>query len=163
MNTLPLRILSGRAREDDIRKFTALWERLNNQEDRKFACAILYACAEANRELFLKIGEDKTMQSVLREIMRDEFTLVRNEGLRQGRNEGLRQGRNEGLRQGRNEGAADMQNLMAERMIRAGKPADEISLFTGLDKKALDFLAQKINTALVLDSFKEPDSAGRRV
>ena len=85
---LPLEILTGRAKETDVRKFAEYRETLTEKGDRDDANAVMYACAEANRELFQKIWEDQTMQGVLREIMKDEFLAVAQENRANGKAEG---------------------------------------------------------------------------
>ena len=65
------------------------------------------------------------MYGVLREIMKDEFVKERQEG--------------------RQECQLDMMNSVAERMISAGKPGDEISLFTTLKRQDIDKIARRLN------------------
>ena len=73
------------------------------------------------------------MYGVLREIMKDDFVKERQEG------------RQEGWQEGRQEGQLDMMNSVAERMISAGKPGDEISLFTTLKRQDIDRIALRMN------------------
>ena len=69
------------------------------------------------------------MYGVLREIMKDDFVRERQEG------------RQEGWQ----EGQLDIMNSVTERMIRAGKPGDEISLFTTLKRQDIDRIARRLN------------------
>ena len=57
------------------------------------------------------------MYGVLREIMKDDFVKERQDTL----------------------------NTVAERMISAGKPGDEISLFTTLKRQDIDRIARRLN------------------
>ena len=57
------------------------------------------------------------MYGVLREIMKDDFVKERQDTL----------------------------NSVAERMISAGKPGDEISLFTTLKRQDIDRIAHRLN------------------
>ena len=57
------------------------------------------------------------MYGVLREIMKDDFVKERQDTL----------------------------NSVAERMISAGKPGDEISLFTTLKRQDIDRIARRLN------------------
>ena len=114
---LPLQILTGRAREADVRKFAAYRVNLAERSDQIFADAVLWACSEANADLFRKLKEEETMYGVLREIMKDDFVKERQDTL----------------------------NTVAERMISAGKPGDEISLFTNLERQDIDRIAHRLN------------------
>ena len=126
---LPLQILTGRAREADVRKFASYRINLAERSDQIFADAVLWACSEANADLFRKLKEEETMYGVLREIMKDDFVKERQEG----------------WQEGRQEGQLDMMNSVAERMISAGKPGDEISLFTTLKRQDIDKIARRLN------------------
>ena len=39
----------------------------------------------------------------------------------------------------------DTLNIVAERMVRAGKTGDEISLFTNLERREIDTIARRLN------------------
>ena len=116
-----LQILTGNAREEDVRKFTEYRSTLTDPVDKMFADAVLWACSEANLELFRKMKEEERMYGALREIMKEE------------------------LLQERQEGRKEEQNTFAERMISAGKPGSEISLFTDLGRQDIDKIARKMN------------------
>ena len=64
---------------------------------------------------------------------------------RESRQEGLRDGRREGRREGLRDGADNAFKTMAERMIQAGKPGGEISLFTNLGRSDIDIIAKRLN------------------
>ena len=117
---LPLRILTGRAKEPDVLKFVEYRGNLTEKEDKAYADAVMWACAEANRDLFRKFQEDEKMQGVLREIMHDELVKERQEGVREAKVD------------------------FVERMINAGRPGDEISLFTALGRQDIDAIASKL-------------------
>ena len=69
---LPLLILTGHAKESDIRKFLEYRERLTDKGDIKYADAVVWASAEANKNIFTRMKEDN-MKGALREIMMDEI------------------------------------------------------------------------------------------
>ena len=54
-------------------------------------------------------------------------------------------GRQEGLREGLRDGADNAFRTMAERMIQAGKPGGEISMFTNLGRSDIDVIAKRLN------------------
>ena len=121
---LPLVILTGRAKETDVRSFAEFRETLTEKGDRDDANAVMYACAEANRELFRKIWEDQTMQGVLREIMKDEFLAVEQKG--------------------EASGAASAYHTVAERLIRNGTDGNLISVATGYDRNRINSIAKEL-------------------
>ena len=90
---LPLQILTGNAREADVRKFADYRAQLSDLTDRYYADSVMWACSEANGDLFRKLKEDEKMASVLREIMKDELAQEREKGLQEGMRDGLREGR----------------------------------------------------------------------
>ena len=51
---IPLEILTGRAKEADVRRFIEFRESLTDRNDKIYADAVLWACAEANSMLFSK-------------------------------------------------------------------------------------------------------------
>ena len=85
---LPLQILTGYARETDVRKFVEFREKLQDKMDRYYADAVMWACSEANIDLFKKLKEDEKMNGALREIMKEELDQERQEGIKEGRQEG---------------------------------------------------------------------------
>ena len=125
---LPLQILTGRAKETDVRSFAEFRETLTEKGDRDDANAVMYACAEANRELFRKIWEDQTMQGVLREIMKDEFLAVAKEN----------------RESGEASGAANAYHTVAERLIRNGTDGNLISVATGYDRNRINSIAKEL-------------------
>ena len=142
---LPLQILTGRAKEADVRKFAAYRGNLAERSDRIFADAVLWACSEANADLFRKLKEEGTMYGVLREIMKDDLVREREEGLQEGERRGLQEGERRGLEKGQRRGRRDTLNTVAERMVRAGRSGDEISLFTNLERREIDTIARRLN------------------
>ena len=74
-------------------------------------------------------------------IIEFEALKIKREGIREGRQEGIR----EGLQQGEKNGEANAYRVMAERMISAGKPGDEIALFTNLGRQDIDVIAKRLN------------------
>ena len=80
---LPLLILTGNAKESDIRKFLEYREKLTDKSDIEFADAVVWASAEANKEIFEKLKEEDKMTGVLRDIMKDDFAKERREGAEQ--------------------------------------------------------------------------------
>ena len=146
---IPLQILTDRARESDIRKFVEYRDSLTEKADRDFANAVMYACAESNREIIWKIREDEKMAGVLRELFHDDLMRAMQEGERKGKREGWKEGNLEGRREGRQEGAANTLNAVAERMIFAGRPGDEISRFTSLGRKDIELIAQRLDRPVI--------------
>ena len=61
---------------------------------------------------------------------------------------GIRQGRNEGLEKGREEGEKNTLNMVAERMISDGDPAEKIIRLTHLTRKEIDAIAQRLNCSI---------------
>ena len=115
---LPLEILTGRAKEADVRTFLSFREGLTVKGDVEDAAAVVQACAEGNRELFQKIWEDERMQGVLRELMKDDFIKERQEG------------------------AASAYTAVAERLIRRGMDGAGISEVTGYNRSQIDSIAR---------------------
>ena len=72
------------------------------------------------------------MYGALREIMKDELLREREEGRKEERKESLRK-------------QEEMLNNFVVRMISAGKPGSEISLFTDLGRQDIDKIARKMN------------------
>ena len=134
---LPLQILTGKAKESDVRRFAAFRERLSERGDKNDANAVMQACAEANRELFQKIMEDEKMQSVLREIMNDEFVKVRAEG----KEEGMA----EGMAKGSREGAANAYDHVVRSLICDGADGNIIIRATGFDRSKVESIARDLN------------------
>ena len=127
-----LQILTGHAREEDVRKFTEYRSTLTDPVDKMFADAVLWACSEANLELFRKMKEEERMYGALREIMKEELLREREEGRKEEQKESMRK-------------QLEMQNNFVVRMINAERPGNEISLFTDLGRQDIDKIARKMN------------------
>ena len=118
---LPLLILRGGAKESDIRKFLEYREGLTDKSDIEFADAVIWASAEANKEIFEKLKEEDKMTGVLRDIMKDEIYAAE-------------------------ERAADhMLHTVAEDMIRDGLPGDMIAKYSRLGRQDIDVMAMRMN------------------
>ena len=106
-------------------------------------------------ELFRKMKEEERMYGALREIMKDDLLREREEGRKEERKESLRKQeeiRTEMQKEMQKESLRIQQemrqgtfNTVAERMISAGKPGSEISLFTDLGRQDIDKIARKMN------------------
>ena len=81
-------------------------------------------------------------------IIMTESTRILQRGIRQGRKEGLKKGREEGLEKGREEGEKNTLNMVAERMISDGDPAEKIIRLTHLTRKEIDAIAQRLNCSI---------------
>ncbi len=80
-----LRILSNRARPEDIRTFLIRTSQFTEQGDRARADAILQVSATANFALYQEIyKEEPNMCQALEEIMKDTLEARRVEGMQQG-------------------------------------------------------------------------------
>ena len=71
------------------------------------------------------IREDKAMQSVFLDVLEPEIKIRENAAEKKG--------------------AYDAYRTMAERMINAGKPGDEISMFTNLGRQDIDVIATRLH------------------
>ena len=118
---LPLLILTGNAKESDIRKFLEFREKLTDNSDKEFADAVVWASAEANREIFEKLKEEDKMTGVLRDIMKDDFAKERQEG------------------------ANNMLHTVAERLISIGSDGTTIAAATGYDRNHINTIATRMN------------------
>lgn len=91
-----LRILSGNAREEDIRRFLMETRQLKEPGDRNNVDAVLQVSISANRELYQEIRRDLGMCEALRELMKDEIAMTiaeeREKALAEGREEGREKG-----------------------------------------------------------------------
>ncbi len=65
------------------------------------------------------------------------------QGLEQGIEQGLEQGIEQGLEQGIEQGARQTQMAIAERMVRAGRPDQEIEQFTNITPEQIAQLRQQ--------------------
>ena len=126
---IPLQLLTAHAKEEELRRFTAFEQTLTEQGDIDDASAVIYACAQANRELFQKIREDEEMHSVLRELMKDDFDEVRKTSW------------NDGWNNGKSEAYDDV----AEKMIGRGMDGALITSLTGYDRRRIDTIARRLN------------------
>ena len=108
-----LRILSDRAKEEDIRRFLEMSDELIQTGEVDNADAVLQASVSANENLYKKIKEDAKMSEALRELMKEELESQRNEG------------REEGREEGRKEGALDMLISLVKKNLLSIKDAAE--------------------------------------
>ena len=123
---LPLQILTGRAKEEDIRKFVEFRTHLHDRADKNYADAVLWACSEANADLFRKWKEDEKMSGVLREIMKEDIANAWQEGRLATLYESVRDGDMRLDRAARRVGQEP--SLFAANMRKAGYPLPEVSL-----------------------------------
>ena len=87
-----LRILSNRARPEDVRAFLIRTSKFTEQGDRARADAILQVSATANFALYQEIyKEEPNMWQALEEIMKDTLEARRAEGMQQGMQRGIAQ------------------------------------------------------------------------
>ena len=87
-----LRILSNRARPEDVRAFLIRTSKFTEQGDRARADAILQVSATANFALYQEIyKEEPNMCQALEEIMKDTLEARRAEGMQQGMQRGIAQ------------------------------------------------------------------------
>ena len=102
-----LRILSNRARPEDIRTFLIRTSQFTEQGDRARADAILQVSATANFALYQEIyKEEPNMCQALEEIMKDTLEARRVEGIQLGMQQGMQQGIQQGMQQGMQQGIA---------------------------------------------------------
>ncbi len=95
-----LRILSNRARPEDIRAFLIRTSQFTEQGGRARADAILQVSATANFALYQEIyKEEPNMCQALEEIMKDTLEARRVEGMQQGIQQGMQQGMQQGIQQ----------------------------------------------------------------
>ena len=122
---LPLSILTGHAKEAEVRKFLEYREGLREKADLNYADAVTWACSQANAELFKKLREDKKMNGVLREIMKEDFLAAEREAATQAE--------------------ANTYRTVAERLISIGTDGATIVTATGYDRKYIDSIAHRLN------------------
>ena len=130
---IPLHLLTAHAKEDELRRFVAFERTLTEQGDIEDACAVLYACAQANPELFQKIKEDEEMQNVLMEVLKDRIDEVRNTSKREAYDD------------------------VAKKMIARGMDGTLITNITGYDRRRIDALALRLNRRVQWDE-SEPQA-----
>ena len=118
---LPLQILTNKAKEDDVRKFLAYRERLTEKDEKDFANVILWACSQANREIFIKMEKDGKMRGVMYDILKPDIDKMLEER------------------------AQFEKTTMAERLIKRGMDGPGISDVTGYDHSQIDAIAQRLN------------------
>ena len=118
---LPLQILTGRAKEADIRKFMEYRKGLTDKSDIEFADAVVSASAEANREIFERLKKEADMNAVLKDIMREDLIAAKQDG------------------------AEEERNAMTERLIDLGSDGATISKVTGYDRTRIDRIAARMN------------------
>ena len=78
-------------------------------------------------------------------IIEFEALKIKRAGMQEGMQAGMQAGMQEGLQQGEKNGEANAYRVMAERMISAGKPGDEIRMFTNLGRQDIDVIAKRLN------------------
>ena len=122
---LPLQILTGRAKESEIRRFMEYRKGLTDKSDIEFADAVVSASAEANREIYEKLKEEADMNGVLREIMREDM-------------------REEFVEAERKATSATLSSV-AERMINDGLPGEMITKYSRLGRHDIDVIAKRMN------------------
>ena len=118
---LPLQILTGRAKEADVRKFMEYRRGLTSKSDIEFADAVVSASAEANREIFERLKKEADMNAVLKDIMREDLIAAKQDG------------------------AEEERNAMTERLIDLGSDGATISKVTGYDRTRIDRIAARMN------------------
>ena len=126
---LPLQILTNKAKEEDVRSFTEFRNSLTEKAEKEYADAVIWACAQANRELFKKIEEDEKMKGVMYDILKPDIDKMVDEA--------------------RRSGAEDMANSVAETMIREGSDGGFIMRATGFDRSRIDSIAHKLDRNVV--------------
>lgn len=114
---LPLQILTGGAKEADIRKFMEYRKSLTDKSDIEFANAVVSASAEANREIFERLKKEADMNAVLKDIMREDLM----------------------------EAAEQERNATAERLINFDSDGLTIAAATGYDRTRIDRIAARMN------------------
>ena len=122
---IPLQILTGNAKESDVRKVMEEREKTTNLQELSYLDAVLWASSEANEELFRKLKEDERMHGVLREIMKDDFEQV--------------------SRDAANQAVMRERNTVAERLINKGYTGSAIADATGYDRSQINSIAQRLN------------------
>ena len=118
---LPLQILTGRAKEADIRKFMEYRKGLTDKSDIEFADAVVSASAEANREIFERLKKEADMNAVLKDIMREDLIAAKQDG------------------------AEEERNATAESMINDGLPGEMITKYSRLGRHDIDVIAKRMN------------------
>ena len=141
---LPLQLLTGRAKEADLRKFAAFREGLTDRSDKEYADAVMWAASEANTDLFRQIMEDRRMKGALFELFKPDIDRIVNEAT-----EKAEKAAAERAEKAAADAEANTMNTVAERMINAGMPGSEISLITSLSRSVIDSIALKLNRTVV--------------
>ena len=142
---IPLQILTGRAKEEDVRRFVAYRESLTDRADREFADAVMAACVEANRELFQKIRKEDDMHSVLRELLKDDLLELQTqlqEAIQRAEQEALEK---QAAQQKAAEETANTLKNVAVRLIQTGADGTTIATATGYDRSRIDSIAKRMN------------------
>ena len=75
-----LRIISKRAREEDIRQFIEETRGLSDADDKRNADAVYEVSMRANRELYERLGRDPEMCTAFKELFKDEILEAENQG-----------------------------------------------------------------------------------
>jgi len=89
-------------------------------------------------------GLERGMEKGLKQGMEKGLEQGMQKGLEQGMEQGLKQGMQKGLAQGMEKGAQSRAESIAVKMLRKGRPIDEISEFTELSDEAINRLKSKL-------------------
>ena len=129
----PLLALSENAPEPVVRKLVEYCSKLTDKRDKEFAEAVLWACAEANKDVISKLKKEDIMSGVLMDIMKEDFDKVRLEG----------------IREGAREATASALASVAEDMINDDQPGELIAKYSHLGRQEIDVIAKRMNHPVV--------------
>ena len=128
-NHLGLRSLGVSISDEEALAFSEALKDLTDPYDISNARAVLNVSVAANRDIYERIWREFSMyEAVLSIFQKDidqKLETVRRESLR--------------------DGADNERRATAERMIQAGKPGGEISMFTNLGRSDIDVIAKRLN------------------
>ena len=79
-----LRVISKRAKEEDIRRFIEETRRLSDADDKRNADAVYEVSMRANKKLYELLGRDPEMCTAFKELFKDEIMEAERNGERQG-------------------------------------------------------------------------------
>lgn len=124
-----LRILSKRAREEDVRRFIQEAKRLTRPGDRNNADAVLQASIAANERLYDEIRRESGMCEALRELMKDEIDRSVAEAVAETREAAMAEGLAQGLAEGTDNAILSaIANLMDTMKITAEQAMEAIKV-----------------------------------
>ena len=92
-----LRVLTNRAREDDVRRFLADAMTETGQGVQSNVDSILQVSVSANSQIYERIRRDSAMCQALRELMKDEIQKDIDEGVARGMAKGMAEGTAKGI------------------------------------------------------------------